>query len=98
MRPKGSGSGRKDKGRASLGMSQGKTGKRFWCPVKDCVSLPIQKVGQHLTKVHRLDQKAVTALLKKKCPPQAGLPTISFPDNRRAYGHCILYYRQQRER
>ena len=67
MRPKGSGSGRKGKGRAGLEKPQGGKGKRswFWCPIKDC-GRPIQKVGQHLVKVHKLDSKTTALPLKKK--------------------------------
>ena len=27
----------------------------FWCPVKDCASGPVQKITQHLQKVHKMD-------------------------------------------
>lgn len=73
VRPKGSGSGRKGKGRGkgrgSLKKPQGGgKGKRpwFWYLVKDCGRNPIQKVGQQLVKVHKLDPKTVALLLKKK--------------------------------
>ena len=38
----------------------------FWCPILDCASGPVQKVGQHLTKVHRVSPQEVARLLKKK--------------------------------
>ena len=38
----------------------------YWCPVQNCGSGPVQKVGQHLSKVHRVSKTAVAHLLTKK--------------------------------
>ena len=38
----------------------------FWCPVVDCTSGPVQKIGQHLAKVHKMDKAKAAAFAKKK--------------------------------
>ena len=45
----------------------------FWCPVVDCASGPVQKVTQHLQKVHKMDAATATKVAKKKrrAPPEA---------------------------
>ena len=45
----------------------------FWCPVVDCASGPVQKMGQHLVKVHKMDRATATRTAKKKirAPPEA---------------------------
>jgi hypothetical protein len=47
-------------GRREGGRGRSTTGfKRnyFWCPVVDCASGPVQKMGQHLLKVHKMDRE-----------------------------------------
>lgn len=38
----------------------------FWCPVKDCASGPVQKVTQHLHKVHGMDPVTASKVARKK--------------------------------
>ena len=38
----------------------------YWCPVVDCASGPVQKMGQHLVKVHKMDRATATRTAKKK--------------------------------
>ena len=40
----------------------------FWCPVVDCASGPVQKMGQHLVKVHKMDRATATRTAKKNTP------------------------------
>ena len=45
----------------------------FWCPEQDCASGPIQKVTQHLQKVHKMDPATAARVARKKhrAPPDA---------------------------
>ena len=38
----------------------------FWCPVPDCMSGPVQKMGQHLAKVHKMAPSEASKVMKKK--------------------------------
>ena len=38
----------------------------FWCPVMDCTSGPVQKVTQHLQKVHMMDAPTAAKVAKQK--------------------------------
>ena len=76
--------GHKGKGRAAA-LTPAKR-NHFWCPVVDCASGPIQKLGQHLSKVHKLDAQAVAKLLKKKtrAHPEAIKLKLPNPNKRRS--------------
>ena len=45
----------------------------FWCPIKDCASRPVKKIGQHLQKVHKLEEPQIGKLakLKRRAPPES---------------------------
>ena len=38
----------------------------FWCPVADCASGPVQKITQHLMKVHKMDHSRASKISAKK--------------------------------
>ena len=38
----------------------------FWCPEQDCASGPVQKVTQHLQKVHKMDPATAARVASKK--------------------------------
>ena len=42
------------------------TNETIWCPVMDCASGPVQKMGQHLVKVHKMDRATAAQTAKKK--------------------------------
>ena len=45
----------------------------YWCPIQDCASGPVQKIGQHLQKVHKLEKPEIAKLskLKRRAPVEA---------------------------
>ena len=55
--PKGGSQSIAGAGDGSKDDSSGSHHKRnyFWCPVVDCASGPVEKVTQHLSKVHKMD-------------------------------------------
>ena len=77
--------GSKEKGSAP-GPVRRETGQRktttgfkrnyFWCPVKDCASGPVQKMAQHLVKVHKMDTPTSVKMAKRKvrAPSEVLLP------------------------
>ena len=51
------------------GIRRKKTGHKrnyFWCPVQDCASGPVQKITQHLQKVHGMDAATSSNVVRKK--------------------------------
>ena len=38
----------------------------FWCPVKGCASGPVQKITQHIQKVHKMDPATAASVARKK--------------------------------
>ena len=53
---------------------KGKPKRRYvWCPVKGCQSGPVQKITQHLRKVHQVSAQEMKRLTKNKryAPPEA---------------------------
>ena len=38
----------------------------FWCPELDCASGPVQKITQHLQKVHKMDSATAAKVAKRK--------------------------------
>ena len=48
----------------------------FWCPIQDCGSGSVQKIEQHLDKVHKLDKGVVCPYAKEKaCSVSLMLPS-----------------------
>ena len=56
----------------------------FWCPMVDCASGPVQKMGQHLVKVHKMDRAtaALTARKKMRSPLEAVKLKLPNPSRR----------------
>ena len=55
----------------------------FWCPEQDCASRPIQKVTQHLQKVHKMDlaTAAMVARKKRRAPANTVRPKMPKPQH-----------------
>ena len=66
--PKGGSQSIAGAGGGSKDDSSGSHHKRnyFWCPVVDCASGPVQKVTQHLSKVHKMDAATAAKVARKK--------------------------------
>ena len=53
----------------------------FWCPVKDCGSGTVQKMTQHLQKVHKMD-KQTAAKEARRAPAEAVKLRLTNPSKR----------------
>lgn len=52
----------------------------FWCPVTDCASGPVQKVTQHLQKVHKMDPATASNVARKKRRAPAEAIRLKIPN------------------
>ena len=73
----------------------------FWCPVADCTSGPVQKITQHLQKLHKMDSPTAARVAQKKrrAPLEAVTMKIPNPHTRSSglqhLGHFVSKMRSQ---
>ena len=82
--------GSKEKGSAPGPVRRRETGQRktttgfkrnyFWCPVKDCASGPVQKMAQHLVKVHKMDTPTSVKMAKRKVRAPSEAVSLHLPN------------------
>ena len=83
--------GSKEKGSAPGPVRRRETGQRktttglkrnyFWCPVKDCASGPVQKMAQHLVKVHKMDTPTSVKMAKRKVRAPSEAVSLRLPNS-----------------
>ena len=82
--------GSKEKGSAPGPVRRRETGQHktttgfkrnyFWCPVKDCASGPVQKMAQHLVKVHKMDTPTSVKMAKRKVRAPSEAVSLRLPN------------------
>ena len=67
------------------------TNETIWCPVMDCASGPVQKMGQHLVKVHKMDRATAAQTAKKKTRASPESVKLGLPNSKKRSSGIPLF-------